>query len=358
MLEPYEGKLSCTVLRRERGSNPFDLADYKELCEALNGDWINAGGGSNGRINPLQIRHTPIDDDDEVYKDDGFGMGDMAIYIKNIEIFFSLYLPSLSDMHKAILKDCLIELYQSFNITWDTDISKLTNEDFPVFSDIYELIVEKAQQREKTHKESEVNVYTELAMFLKDIAQGSDSFLWNGHSSIQTNTRCICLDTHDLQNTSDNIKRTQYFNILTWCWQLMSKNRTERVLLIADEAYLMIDPNVPQSLVFLRNVEKRSRKYEAGVAIISHSVVDFLDPAIKLYGQALLDIPCFKILMGCDGKNLQETKELYNLTDAEEELLASKKRGNALLMIGSKRLHISFEIPEYKFEYMGKAGGR
>jgi len=28
MLEPYEGKLSCTVLRRERGSNSSDLADY------------------------------------------------------------------------------------------------------------------------------------------------------------------------------------------------------------------------------------------------------------------------------------------------------------------------------------------
>jgi len=48
----------------------------------------------------------------------------------------------------------------------------------------------------------------------------------------------------------------------------------------------------------------------------------------------------------------------YNLTDAEEELLASKKRGNALLMIGSKRLHVVFEISEYKFDYMGKAGGR
>jgi hypothetical protein len=99
----------------------------------------------------------------------------------------------------------------------------------------------------------------------------------------------------------------------------MSKDRNERVLLISDEAHLMIDPNMPQSLVFLRNVEKRARKYEAGIAIISHSVVDFLDPQIKMYGQALLDIPCFKILMGCDGKNLLETKEIYNLTDAEEE---------------------------------------
>lgn len=332
--------------------------EYKELCEALEGDWINAGGGSNGRINPLQIRPTPIDDDDDVYKDEGFGMGDMAIYIKNLEIFFSLYLPSLTDRERAILKDCIIELYNNFNITWDTDITKLKNEDFPVFSDLYELVNKKAKAKEKTRKESEQNIFDDLALLLKDIAMGSDSFLWNGHSSIKTNTRCVCLDTHDLQNTSDNIKRTQYFNILTWCWQEMSKDRNERVLLICDEAYLMIDPSVPQSLVFLRNVEKRARKYEAGVVIISHSVVDFLDPQIKMYGQALLDIPCFKIIMGTDGRNLNETKELYNLTDAEEELLASKKRGNALVMIGSKRLHVVFEIPEYKFQYMGKAGGR
>lgn len=332
--------------------------EYKELCEALGGDWINAGGGSNGRINPLQIRPTPIDDDDDVYKDEGFGMGDMAIYIKNLEIFFNLYLPSLTDRERAILKDCIIELYNNFNITWDTDITKFKNEDFPVFSDLYELVNKKANTKEKARKESEQNIFADLALLLKDIAMGSDSFLWNGHSSIKTNTRCVCLDTHDLQNTSDNIKRTQYFNILTWCWQEMSKDRNERVLLICDEAYLMIDPSVPQSLVFLRNVEKRARKYEAGVVIISHSVVDFLDPQIKMYGQALLDIPCFKIIMGTDGRNLHETKELYNLTDAEEELLASKKRGNALVMIGSKRLHVVFEIPEYKFEYMGKAGGR
>lgn len=267
-------------------------------------------------------------------------------------------------MHKAILKECLIELYNNFNITWLTDINTLKSEDFPIFSDLYELIEKKANQEQISSKEREVNAYSDLGYLLKDIAQGSDSFLWNGHSNLQVNTNCnlqnklICYDTHDLQNTSDNVKRTQYFNILAWCWEQMSRDRNERVLLIADEAYMMIDPNVHQSLIFLRNVAKRARKYEAGIAIISHSVVDFLDPQIKLYGQALLDIPCFKILMGCDGKNLAETRELYNLTEAEEELLASKKRGHALVMIGSKRLNVVFDIPEYKFKYMVNGGGR
>jgi hypothetical protein len=77
-----------------------------------------------------------------------------------------------------------------------------------------------------------------------------------------------------------------------------------------------------------------------------------------MYGQALLDLATYKIIMGTDGKNLQETKNLYNLTEAEEELIAEKQRGKALMLIGSKRLSINFEIPEYKFSYMGEAGGR
>lgn len=332
--------------------------EYKELTENLGGDWINAGGGSNGKINPLQIRPTPIDDEDTFYNDDENGMGDMAIYIKNLEIFLSLYLPSLTDKHKALLKAAIIELYNQFGIVWDTDINKLSNEDFPIFSDLHAFVIQKAKDEDRNGNKTRATEYEELALLLQDIALGSDAFLWNGKSTIQTTSRCICLDTHDLQNTGDNIKRTQYFNLLTWCWQQMSADRKEKVLLICDEAYLMIDPNVPQSLVFLRNVEKRARKYEAGVAIISHSVVDFLDPNIKMYGQALLDIPCFKILMGCDGKNLIETKELYNLTDAEEQLLSQKKRGNALVMIGSKRFFVKFDIPGYKFKYMGTAGGR
>jgi ParB/RepB/Spo0J family partition protein len=261
------------------------------------------------------------------------------------------YSEMFSQGKRNDIKPCLIELYNQFHITWTTDIAKLQSINFPTFSDLYQLIQYKEQSLGD-------HVYKELSLLLYDIAHGGDSFLWNGHSTNHTRSRCICLDTHSLQNTSDNIKRTQYFNLLSWCWEQMSQDRSEQVLLICDESYLMIDPQVPQSLVFLRNVEKRARKYEAVLAIISHSVVDFLAPEIKVYGQALLDIPCIKILMGTDGKNLQETRELYNLTDAEEELLASKKREHAVLMIGSKRIHAHFEIPDYKFAYMGSAGGR
>ena len=90
------------------------------------------------------------------------------------------------------------------------------------------------------------------------------------------------------------------------------------------------DERTPQSLIYLRNFEKRSRKYEASITIISHSIVDFLSPEVKKYGQALLDIPTYKFIFGTDGRNLAETTTLYKLTKAEEELLLSKKRGNSI----------------------------
>ena len=347
-------------------------SEYKDLCFNLNGDWINAVGGSAGMVNPLQVRPSPRDDEqereaDRLYRDEGYGMNEpsngqlseLAMHMKNLEIFFNLYIPSITDMQRAVLKKCLIELYRNFGIVWETDISLLGAEDFPVFSDLYRLVQKKAEE------ETDRQVYADLALILYDIAEGSDSFIWNGKSSIKDGTEAnngsgsiIVLDTNALQETSDHIKRTQYFNILTWCWEQMSRNREERVLLICDEAYLMIDQKVPQSLVYLRNVMKRARKYEGALAIISHSTVDFLSESIKQYGQALLDIPCYKVLMGTDGKNLKETADLYDLTEAEQELLLARKRGHALFMVGAKRLHISFEIPEYKMLYMGRAGGR
>jgi hypothetical protein len=71
-----------------------------------------------------------------------------------------------------------------------------------------------------------------------------------------------------------------------------------------------------------------------------------------------MDIPAYKILMGCDGKNLAETAELYNLTEVEQEHLLGKKRGHALFFAGAKRMPVRFDIADYKLRYMGRGGGR
>ena len=63
MLEPYDGKLSRTVLRREGGGNTADPADYYPLVEALGGQVIHISSTSRDYINPMDINLNYADDD-------------------------------------------------------------------------------------------------------------------------------------------------------------------------------------------------------------------------------------------------------------------------------------------------------
>lgn len=339
--------------------------EYQKLTKDMGGDWLDAGGGAGALINPFQVRPTPGDDDEEtgeyeandslrLYDKQARSMGDLALHMKTLEISFGLYLPEISDFERAYLNKAILELYERFGINLTMKLKEKRIDRYPIMKDLYDYLLEKAA--DKALPEDEKEHYRHLACLLESAAIGQDSFLWNGQTSIKPKSKWICLDTHSLQNSSDKVIKTQYFNLLTWAWEQMSNDRTERVLLVCDEAYLMIDTKVPQSLVFLRNCAKRARKYEAGLMIISHSVVDFLDPSIKMYGQALLDTPCYKVLFGADGQNLKELADLYNLTEAEKELLLAKKRAVALFCCGAKRMSVKFDL-QHKLKYIS-GGGR
>ena len=63
MLEPYEGKLSRTVLRGEGGSNTADSLDYAPLVEALKGQVVRISPTSKDYVNPLDINIDYADED-------------------------------------------------------------------------------------------------------------------------------------------------------------------------------------------------------------------------------------------------------------------------------------------------------
>ena len=333
--------------------------EYKTLCQNVKGDWINVIGKNGQMINPLQIRPVPLDDEDEEIvgiKDEGNGLGAMALHIQSIRPFFKLLFPEITHSQLSILTSCLEDVYNKFNIFWDTDITNIPNNKFPIMKDLYEYISEKIDEVEK--KKVDLTDYKTVQGLLRDVAVGADSDIFNGYTTVKTDSRCVVLDTFNLQNSDERIKKAQYYNILTYCWEQIAKNRDEKILLACDESYLMIDTQVPQCLVYLRNIAKRCRKYNGGIIIISHSVVDFLDPSIKMYGQAILDMACYKILMGADGQNLEEMKVLYKLTEAEEDLIYARQMGVSLFMEGTIRLSVKFDIFPYEFDYfVNKKGG-
>lgn len=329
--------------------------EYKTLCKKLGGTWINAGGGT-GKINPLQVRVLPTDPDEDGEEESG--LPDLAAYLMHLRAWFQMACPDITISQLNELENILLKTYNRFDMNWDSDYTKFKNTDYPIMSDVYEDIEKelKTVTPEETQRESDLLA---LKGFINSMVTGSTQFLWNGHTTIDLDSKIVVVDTHDLQNNApDYIKGAQYYNILTWMWIEASKDRKEKTMIVADEAYLMIDRKIPQSLVFLRNGLKRGRKYEISFALVSHSVVDFLDDSVKMYGQAILDAASIKILMGCDGQNLKDTVDQYNLTEAEEATLELQQKGLALMIIGRMHMKVMFEIAEYKWDYFGSAGGR
>ncbi|MEG2383045.1 MAG: DUF87 domain-containing protein, partial [Oscillospiraceae bacterium] len=243
--------------------------EFRDLCRNLNGTWLDAGGGT-AKINPFQIRPVPMDDDDEEECDRLYNSNDnaMALHMHTLETFFKMYIPSLSDLQRALVKKTLVEMYAKFDITWDTDVTGMSNEEFPTAKDFYKLLEEKALQDED---------YKVLSALLYDMAEGADSFLWNGTTNIKIDSDFVCFDTNRLVNSSDEVKRAQYYNLLTLCWELTSADRNEPVFLLCDEGYIMLDPDIPQAAMFVRNYAKRCRKYEGMLGFVVQSVVDILN---------------------------------------------------------------------------------
>ena len=236
------------------------------------------------------------------------------------------------------MEQTLIKLYEKFNIVWDTDITKLKNTDYPIMEDLYEMAEQMASEETNLYMK---DLRDKLVLKLYSCGRGADRYIWNGHTTLNPQSDFIDLDVGNLQESDDNVRRAQYYNLTMWGWQQMSADRSQKVLFGVDEGYLFVDPDNPDMMKFLRNISKRARKYEGGLMFICHSVVDILDPAVKRYGQAIIDNACYKLLMGTDGKNLKETQELFNLSDKEVSVLSSKARGQGVFMVGNMRINFT-----------------
>lgn len=307
--------------------------EYTYLAKNLEGKIVNCGGSNTGHIlNPLQIR---------VSKDDEEDMNAMAIHFQFLHTFFEILFPSLTDIEFSVLDIVLEELYTKFGITQSTNLLELENTDFPILEDLYYLLEEKNNKNNKKYKDE----YVKLLSLLRPIAIGQASTIWNGYTDITIDTRLIVFNTKNMQEFQVQYKRAQYYNIMSYAWEILSKNKDERDILIADECHILIDPNIPQTLEYLRNISKRARKYNSSIIVISQSLEDWLNEKIRLYGQSLLANSTYKMFFKMDGQDLRDVVQTFGLTKKEENLIYNAKKGECLLTAGTRKIFATLKIP-------------
>jgi hypothetical protein len=308
--------------------------EYRGICRALGGAWINCAGGQ-GRINPLEIRPAPqdIDRDDET---GGSVQGPLAAHMQRVKTWIQLYVPGLGDVERATLDDAILAAYRECGVTWQTDPATVTV--WPTVADVYRHVQASGQER--------------LAVLLRSAAEGADAALWAGQSTIPSAGDFTVLDIRDLTEASDNVRRAQYFNVLGYAWDLIRLGRAtgQKTVLVVDEAWLLADPQTPQAIGFLRDLSKRIRKYRGSLVIITQNVVDFLAPELARLGQPVISNAACKLLMRQESRDLEALRELLRLSEAEVDLLASAKRGEGLLIAGNQRVHVRIEAAPYELE--------
>lgn len=325
--------------------------EYRDLCRSLGGTWLDAGGGV-AKANPLDVRTVPDDDEEEVEEEKLFAScpNALSMHVKTLLVRLRLQIPSLTDLQLALLEDSLLQLYARFGITFDTDTATLQPADYPIMEDWYALLREWEQHDGR---------YRDLATLLQSMAIGADAYLWNGRTNIDMDAQLVCIDTNRLLSLSQQTQASIYFNLLSLCWDVASRDRDEPVVILADEAHMLFDPRLPEVGLYIRNIAKRIRKYEGALWIATQSATDMLHESIRLAGQAIVDNSAYRLLFHTDAKNLEDTVDLFRLTLAEAKLLSSFEQKNALCLIGTQHhIRTVFELPKYKLDLMGKGGGR
>lgn len=368
----YLMKLILTNLR-ESGKRIISLdpeAEYEPLTKALGGCYIDFMSGEY-IINPLEPKSfgqaepapnsRPTDNNEIDYSredDDSVPMAFRKVtrlsqHIAYLKDFFRAY-KEFNDEQLDTLEIILTKLYKNFGITDYTDYDKLSKTDYPIMSDLYELL----EREYKGYQHNQKNIYREktlqeLCLGLHSMCIGTESKYFNGHTNI-VDDKFLCFGVKGLMDTNRRLKDAMLFNVLSYMTnELLGKGNTVAAI---DELYLFLTNMT--AIEYIRNASKRVRKKDSSVILASQNIEDFMLDGIREYTKPLFSIPTHQFLFNAGNIEPKVYIDTMQLEPSEFELIKYPERGTCLYRCGNERYLLQVIAPEFKQKMFGKAGGR
>ncbi len=350
----YLLKLILTNLR-ESGKNIICLdpeMEYVDLTKNLGGCFIDLMSGEY-IINVLEPKswgdETADDDAPRAFR----SKTKLSQHISFLRDFFRSY-KDFSDREIDTIELLLIKLYERYNISDDTDWSKLKTTDYPILSDFYELV----EAEFKGYNPKEKNLYTaenlqNIALGLHSICKGAESKFFDGHTNI-TDGSFVTFGVKGLLQASKNIRNALLFNVLAYMSeQLLSRGNTVASI---DEFYLFLT-NLT-AVEYIRNFMKRVRKKESAVILASQNIEDFLVENVRELTKPLFSIPTHIFLFYPGTIEKKTYMDTLQVEDSEYGLIQFSQRGVCLYKCGNERYCLCVIAPDHKSALFGAAGGR
>ena len=333
--------------------------EQKDMCETVGGCFLDLMGGVY-RINPLEPKCW----------DDGSGPEDrdapeafrkstrLSQHISFLKDFFRAY-KDFSDRHIDAIEIMVGKLYAKWGISDSTNFAGLKPEDYPILSDLYELIEQEYREYDgNCHQLYTAELLQEILLGLHSMCQGAEAQFFNGHTNV-TSSRFIVFGVKGLLQASKNVRGAMLFNILSYMSdRLLTIGNTTAAL---DELYVWLSDNVSVGttiIEYIRNTLKRVRKKESNLIMASQNLEDFDREGIRELTKPLFAIPPHQFIFNCGSIDKRFYMDLLQLEEAEYNLIRFPQRGVCLFKCGNERYLLEVHAPAYKEALFGTAGGR
>lgn len=333
--------------------------EQKDMCETVGGCFMDLMGGVY-RINPLEPKCW----------DDGSGPEDrdapeafrkstrLSQHISFLKDFFRAY-KDFSDRHIDAIEIMVGKLYAKWGISDSTNFAGLKPQDYPILSDLYELIEQEYKEYDgNCHQLYTAELLQEILLGLHSMCQGAEAQFFNGHTNV-TSSRFIVFGVKGLLQASKNVRGAMLFNILSYMSdRLLTIGNTTATL---DELYVWLSDNVSVGttiIEYIRNTLKRVRKKDSNLIMASQNLEDFDREGIRELTKPLFAIPPHQFIFNCGSIDKRFYMDLLQLEEAEYNLIRFPQRGVCLFKCGNERYLLEVHAPAYKEALFGTAGGR
>ena len=328
--------------------------EQQELCNYLDGCFADLMAGYY-KINVLEPKSWGADaDPSDPDTPEAFRKKTrLAQHISFLKDFFRSY-KHFEDAHIDTIEIMLGKLYARFGITEQTDFQRLKPTDYPILSDLYDLIAEEYHNYDSTNRQLySQELLQEILLGLHSMCKGSDSQFFNGHTNV-TSHRFLVFGVKGLITAAENVKNAMLFNILSYMTdQLLNAGNTVAAL---DELYIWLS-NLT-TITYIRNALKRVRKKESAIVMASQNLEDFDQEGVRELTRPLFSIPPHQFLFNPGSISPKAYMDMLQLEPAEFELIKYPHNGHCLYKCGNERYHLQVIAPEYKRALFGEAGGR
>ncbi|HCG57786.1 MAG TPA: hypothetical protein DEV78_01025 [Clostridiales bacterium] len=343
--------------------------EYALLTESLGGKYIDVGSSLHGILNPFHVISS-LDEGEEEQQDDDEGEIDLETFqvkkkkkkvqvvndsysqhLQFLEQFFRSILEGISSDAFELLNSLIVDTYKKKGIDENTYIPALKPADFPIFDDLYALILDRI----KTCKDEFTlrNLMT-IETYIKKFATGGrNSKLWNGPTSIETNENFVCFNFQSLiANNNALLTNAQMLLVFRYLnneiinnkdfnakYHKGDKKNNRKIIVAVDEAHVFINPRYPIALDFMAQMAKRIRKYSGMQIVITQNIADFVgSEEIQRQSTAVINACQYSLIFALAPNDINDLVELYKksggINEEEQNAIVTATLGQAFLITG------------------------